>query len=168
MNTIKKGFTLIELLIVIAILGVLAVVVLVAINPVQQLARTRDSGRMSTITQLGHSIEAYMASHNGSYPDDLNELVTSGDLNSVPAEVNQTLDDTTACTGDEDTENGWCYDSDEDSFAVWTHLESDTNINFGNCTGGAYFSYLSNGGKACITCDEPDSDSDAETECEND
>jgi prepilin-type N-terminal cleavage/methylation domain-containing protein len=42
------GFTLIELLIVIAILGVLAVVVLVAINPIEQLARTRDGGRLTS------------------------------------------------------------------------------------------------------------------------
>ena len=54
-----KGFTLIELLIVIAILGVLAVVVLVAINPVQQLARTRDAGRKSSVAQIGHAVAAY-------------------------------------------------------------------------------------------------------------
>ena len=44
---LKKGFTLIELLIVIAILGVLAVVILVAINPQEQLARGRGGGRTS-------------------------------------------------------------------------------------------------------------------------
>ena len=34
---LRKGFTLIELLIVISILGILAVAVLSAINPVEQL-----------------------------------------------------------------------------------------------------------------------------------
>ena len=51
MDDSRRGFTLIELLIVMAILGVLAVVVLVAINPIQQLARTRDTGRKSGVTQ---------------------------------------------------------------------------------------------------------------------
>lgn len=57
MKNIKNfGFTLIELLIVMAILGVLAVVVLVAINPVQQLARTRDAEENP---QLPNSVERW-------------------------------------------------------------------------------------------------------------
>ena len=65
---IKRGFTLIELLIVMAILGVLAVVVLLAINPAEQLARTRDTGRVSAVTQMGHAVQAYDTSHNAVYP----------------------------------------------------------------------------------------------------
>jgi len=53
------GFTLIELLIVLAILGVLAVVVLIAINPTQQLAKGRDTGRKSSVTQLGRELASY-------------------------------------------------------------------------------------------------------------
>jgi len=64
---IKRGFTLIELLIVMAILGVLAVVVLVAINPVQQLARTRDTGRKSAVTQVGHALQGYYTGRNGRF-----------------------------------------------------------------------------------------------------
>jgi prepilin-type N-terminal cleavage/methylation domain-containing protein len=63
----RAGFTLIELLIVMAILGVLAVVVLVAINPVQQLARTRDAGRKSAVSQVGRALEAFYTSHGGKY-----------------------------------------------------------------------------------------------------
>ncbi len=69
-NITRKGFTLIELLIVMAILGVLAVVVLVAINPVQQLARTRDAGRKSGVTQMGHALEAFYTSQGAEYPDE--------------------------------------------------------------------------------------------------
>jgi prepilin-type N-terminal cleavage/methylation domain-containing protein len=152
---IYKGFTLIELLIVIAILGVLAVVVLVAINPVQQLARTRDSGRISSVAQIGHAIEAYMASHNGTYPTTLTELSTSGELNAVPSEVGNTLG-ATLCSGGDGVENGWCYDFDVADFAVWTHLESETNKSF--CGGAAaYVAYLSDGGKTCIGCSNPSS-----------
>jgi prepilin-type N-terminal cleavage/methylation domain-containing protein len=150
---IYKGFTLIELLIVIAILGVLAVVVLVAINPVQQLARTRDSGRISSVTQIGHAFEAFMASHNGEYPTTLQELVDTGDLSVIPAEVNNTL--SILCTGNL---QGRCFDvaGDNSAFVVWSSLEASTNrIICGAATDPAYAAYSSNTGKTCIVCAEP-------------
>lgn len=48
-----KGFTLIELLIVIAILGVLAAAVLVAINPGQRIAAARNSRVKADLVALG-------------------------------------------------------------------------------------------------------------------
>lgn len=162
---IKKGFTLIELLIVIAILGVLAVVVLVAINPVQQLARTRDAGRMSTVAQLGHAFEAYYTAHNGTYPPDYATLQTTGELNVIPAVINNSLNGG-VCTAEADgfASNGWCarVATAPDSFVVYAHLEADVNLNMtgGNvdCTGDAYAAYLSNAGKACIVCAIPAAD----------
>lgn len=164
MTALKKGFTLIELLIVIAILGVLAVVVLVAINPVQQLARTRDAGRISTVQQLGHSIEAYMVSHDGTYPTAAwnTELVTSGDLAVFPSLVTNTLTAPADCTAT----NGWCYVSATDSFAVWSKLEADTNLTTGACTTQAYTAYLSAAGRGCIGCTTPSAISDINW-CEN-
>jgi len=49
---LKFGFTMIELLIVIAVLGVLAVAVLSAINPIEQINRGRDTGTRSDAEQL--------------------------------------------------------------------------------------------------------------------
>lgn len=81
----RRGFTLIELLIVIAVIGVLAAVVLIAINPVRRLAQARDAGRKSDVGQIATASQAYYVT-NGRYPTDMNELTASQDLktNVVP------------------------------------------------------------------------------------
>ena len=109
----KKGFTLVELLIVIAILGTLAVVVLIALNPVQQLARTRDAGRDSTIQQIAHAMEARGTVLGGVYPPSPGNgtwitglLVTPGELNTVPTNPTYSTGPTNACAS---WEGGYCY-----------------------------------------------------------
>lgn len=57
----RAGFTLVELLIVIALIGVLAVAVLAAINPLEQLNRARDTGMESDASQLLAAIDRYYA-----------------------------------------------------------------------------------------------------------
>ncbi len=64
---LKRGFTMIELLIVIAVLGILAVAVLAAINPIEQINRGRDTGSRSDAEQLLSAIDRYYAS-KGYYP----------------------------------------------------------------------------------------------------
>ncbi|HEX9817680.1 MAG TPA: type II secretion system protein, partial [Patescibacteria group bacterium] len=63
----QAGFTMIELLIVIAILGILAVAVLSAINPIEQINRSRDTGSRSDAEQLISAIDRFYA-FNGYYP----------------------------------------------------------------------------------------------------
>lgn len=63
----RAGFTMIELLIVIAILGILAVAVLSAINPIEQINRGRDTGSRSDAEQLLTAIERFQA-FQGYYP----------------------------------------------------------------------------------------------------
>lgn len=53
----KKGFTLIELLVVIAIIGLLASIVLVALNSAR--AKARDSRRMSDLHNVQLALEMY-------------------------------------------------------------------------------------------------------------
>jgi len=83
-KTALKGFTLIELLIVIAIIGVLAAIVLVAIDPAEKLAQARDSGRKSDLGQIATALEAYFtSSSNAQYPANQDAL-TSSELRKIP------------------------------------------------------------------------------------
>lgn len=61
------GFTLIELIVVIAMLGVLATVLITIINPLGQLAKARDAGRVSTMAQIRGALDEYLIS-NGDFP----------------------------------------------------------------------------------------------------
>ncbi|MDO8664868.1 MAG: type II secretion system protein [Candidatus Liptonbacteria bacterium] len=59
-KSLQKGFTLIELLIVIAILSILAVAVILTLNPAQMLAQARDSQRISDMATLKSAIALYL------------------------------------------------------------------------------------------------------------
>ncbi|MCX6816486.1 MAG: type II secretion system protein [Candidatus Beckwithbacteria bacterium] len=58
----KKGFTLIELLVVITLIGILAVAVLSALNPIEQINKARDAGRRSDAAQIMSALDRYFAS----------------------------------------------------------------------------------------------------------
>jgi len=168
------GFTLVELLIVMAVLGVLAVVVLIAINPVQQLARTRDTGRSSTVAQLGHAIEAFAAARNGIYPTDQGAaavctgatspintddawigdcLVATGEVQVLPSTVGRPTGGGAVCdTAASATENDWCYDGNSTSAVIFTRAEANANI--AQCTSPAlaYFVYSTAAGRGGLWC----------------
>ncbi|MDZ4229409.1 MAG: type II secretion system protein [Patescibacteria group bacterium] len=57
------GFTLIELLVVITLIGVLAVAVLSALNPIEQINKARDAGKRADSSQLLTAIDRYFASN---------------------------------------------------------------------------------------------------------
>lgn len=64
----QAGFTLIELLVVIAVIGVLATVLIVVIDPVKQLQRARDTKRKADVAKIQQALEMYR-SDTGGYPD---------------------------------------------------------------------------------------------------
>lgn len=109
-KSLQKGFTLIELLVVIAIIGILAAVVLVAINPAQRIAEANDSKTKSNVGQVATALEACYTANAGSYaapcnsaqavPDANNDLVDGGYLK-------QAMGDTSVAGGVEvDTNTG--------------------------------------------------------------
>lgn len=65
--TANKGFTLVELLIVIALLGVIATIVIAAINPIEQANRATDSGNKADASNLVSALQRYYTGHND-YP----------------------------------------------------------------------------------------------------
>lgn len=60
----KKGFTLIELLIVIALLGALAVGLLAALDPFEQLKKGTDTGVRNTVSEVQGAIIRYYGIKN--------------------------------------------------------------------------------------------------------
>ena len=156
---LKKGFTLIELLIVIAILGVLAIVVLAAIDPIQQLARTRDSGRKSTVTQLGHAVQAYYTSRNATYPTAsstwIATLTAAGELATLPSQVNYGVGGSTLCSAsNSNVQNEWCYDTVTTSTGAVIYTSLESTIEKSKCAAGtnAWFMYDAEEGRGGIVC----------------
>jgi prepilin-type N-terminal cleavage/methylation domain-containing protein len=62
----ERGFTIVELLIVIVVIAILAAIVIVAYNGIQNRAKTQSANASATVIQK--KIEAYAAANSGNYP----------------------------------------------------------------------------------------------------
>ena len=110
-----RGFTLIELLIVIAILGILAAAVLVAINPGKRTRQAQDAKRKNDIGALATEVQGYYTSPgSGLYPSTLSVLVTGSYLKQMPQDP----------TGNADY--GYSVNAATTEAAVWATLAEPT------------------------------------------
>lgn len=166
----RRGFTLIELLIVIAILGVLAVVVLVALNPVQQLARTRDAGRKSAVSQLGHAMVANATTNNGVFFTPAanwitNALVNTGEITSAPPAIAysapgsgshpQATNAHCATAGTVFDQNDFCYTTFGTNSRAIVYARLESGADNGRCTtatDAAWFVYSTTNSGGGILC----------------
>jgi len=157
-NNLRRGFTLIELLVVIAVLGVLATVVIIAINPFQQLAKGRDSNRQGVVAQLGQAMVSYATSNNGTFipasatwvGGAANSLKASGEVQIDPAAIAYSIAGIAACGTNAD--NSICYKLAAPNIVVYARLEATANIS--RCPAGqsAWAVFSSADGRAGIVC----------------
>lgn len=169
---LRKGFTLIELLVVIAVLGVLAGVILIAINPLEQLARGRDSGRKNALGQLANAIQGYYTARNGAYVPSadyqtwITTLVTAGELKNPPASIaySGTI---TACGPATQMQNNYCYDLNAGSTEAIIYARLESTSESSKCASGTnpYFVWSSALSRSCLVCSATDPAAQAGVTC---
>lgn len=146
-NSLQSAFTLVELLVVIAVLGVLAASVLIAINPLEQLARGRDAGRISAVTQIGKAVQAYYTQNGSVYPTQLTDLQTSKDLANIPSNPGY----------NGGASGSYSYTQNANGAIVYAAAESKSSIT-GKCGATAttaYIEWASNAGATGVNCGTP-------------
>jgi uncharacterized RDD family membrane protein YckC len=138
-----------------AIFGIIASVVLVSINPSEQMERAKDAGRKSGVLSLGHAIRSYY-NNTVSYPSLANwdkELIPD-ELPKIPS-VGSATDP--VCKGGSEV-GGYCYNvatiNGKEEAIVYALLTSKQNKN--KCVKkDAYFVYSTLGSLSGISCGIP-------------
>ncbi len=88
---LTKGFTLIEILIAIAIIAVLIGLLIIAINPLETLVKTRDGQRENHVNTIYGALEQYIFQYN-EIPDCLEEFAQDAincNIDLVPVYLNE-------------------------------------------------------------------------------
>jgi type IV pilus assembly protein PilA len=81
-QTHNRAFTLLEVLLVVAIIGIMAGIVILAINPGKQLADTRNSQRKVDVNTILNATYQYSLDNNGNLPAGL----TSNTCSTTPTD----------------------------------------------------------------------------------
>lgn len=73
----QNGFTLIELLVVIVIIGILAAIIFVAIDPARRFGDARDARRRSEVVSILNAVLKYQVDNDGDLPTGIDAVTGS-------------------------------------------------------------------------------------------
>jgi prepilin-type N-terminal cleavage/methylation domain-containing protein len=72
MNKLSRGFTLFEILIVVVIIGILATVLVAAIDPLESIRKSNDTAMITMLNNIQNSFAIYGANEGAMPWDDIN------------------------------------------------------------------------------------------------
>lgn len=154
-----SGFTLVELLVVMAILGILAAILILAINPAEAQRKSRDATRLSDMATVRQAVDLAIAdgktlpgtalapfsgistgSRDTTAAGNWVGMVVSKYLSVLPQDPRQSAIDTTLLSDGTTTvaAGGMVYSfvSNGDTYELNAYLESSDNTAFANNDGG--------------------------------
>lgn len=138
----QKGFTLIELLIVIGIIGILAAIVLVAVDPAKRLKQARNARRYAEVNSILNAILNYTVDNRGTLPSAISAATETGSVLVIGSGTNTTLALNAACPSALTGATGTIYLADlaKDTAFVDTYIAVMPVDPKGSATAGNGFS----------------------------
>jgi type IV pilus assembly protein PilA len=152
-NQNHDGFTLLEILLVVAAIGILAGIVIVALNPGRQLGDTRDAQRQSNVTTVLNALNQYAIDNNGNLPSAVDSSTST---------FQQIGTATSGCdTCDAVTTEAACADVSDDITPTYT-AEIPTDPQDGTASTTGYYVNERDAGRVTVGACSPEQASEIE------